>query len=82
MTPPQLTLVSLLLPLVASQFSSLSEAQVTQVKRKLRTVVKGGTLATALRLAFHDCVGKVWHTTRVMSRLYGSYFSFLSLNVS
>merc|ERR1711915_1118620 len=39
------------------QFESLSSTQVESIKRKIRTVVQGSTLPTAVRLSFHDCVG-------------------------
>ena len=53
------TLLLLLLgcSLAGAQFSSLSSSTVTKVQRKIRSVVKGGVLPTALRLSFHDCVG-------------------------
>jgi len=49
----------LLFTLVASslQFTSLSSSEVDAIKKKIRTVVRGPTLATAVRLSFHDCVG-------------------------
>merc|ERR1712013_849355 len=49
----------LLFTLVASslQFTSLSSSEVDAIKKKIRTVVRGSTLPTAVRLAFHDCVG-------------------------
>jgi len=39
------------------QFTSLSSTEVENIKKKIRTVVRGSTLPTAVRLAFHDCVG-------------------------
>jgi len=36
---------------------SLSESDVTKVIRASRRLVKGGNLATMVRLTFHDCVG-------------------------
>jgi len=38
-------------------FTSLSSTQVDAIKRQIRTVVRGSTLPTAVRLSFHDCVG-------------------------
>jgi len=39
------------------QFTSLSSTEVEAVKKKLRSVVRGSALPTAVRLSFHDCVG-------------------------
>ena len=41
------------------QFDSLSSSQVEDIEKKLRSVIGRGSLATAVRLNFHDCVGKV-----------------------
>ena len=35
-----------------------ASSDVTNIQRKIRPVVKGKTIPTALRLAFHDCVGR------------------------
>jgi len=40
-----------------SAFTSLTSDDVTDIKNKLRTVVRGSLIPTAVRLAFHDCVG-------------------------
>lgn len=40
-----------------SAFTSLTSADVTYIKKKLRSVVRGPFIPTAVRLAFHDCVG-------------------------
>ena len=53
-----LALVSSLVSL-SIQFDSLSSSQVTAIEKKLRSVIRGGSIATAVRLTFHDCVGKV-----------------------
>merc|ERR1711874_14965 len=50
----------LLLSLATSammQFTSLSSTEVEAIKKKLRSVVRGPALPTAVRLSFHDCVG-------------------------
>jgi len=39
------------------QFTSLSSTEVEAIKKKLRSVVRGSALPTAVRLSFHDCVG-------------------------
>merc|ERR1711970_929941 len=39
------------------QFTSLTSTEVEAIKKKLRSVVRGSTLPTAVRLSFHDCVG-------------------------
>jgi len=39
------------------QFTSLTSTEVEAVKKKLRSVVRGSALPTAVRLSFHDCVG-------------------------
>merc|ERR1711913_12658 len=39
------------------QFTSLSSTEVEAIKKKLRSVVRGPALPTAVRLSFHDCVG-------------------------
>lgn len=39
------------------QFDSLSSSQVEDIEKKLRSVIGRGSLATAVRLNFHDCVG-------------------------
>ena len=41
------------------QFTSLSSTEVEAVKKKMRSVVRGSSLATAVRLSFHDCVGRL-----------------------
>ena len=47
-----------LLALSSAEFTSLSSSDVTNIQRKIRPVVKGKAIPTALRLAFHDCVGR------------------------
>jgi len=51
--------LSLMSILVCSsqQFDSLTTSQVDSIKNELRTVIRGPSLATAVRLSFHDCVG-------------------------
>jgi len=59
MAPQHLIYFVIFSTLVCSslQFDSLSSSQVEAMKTKLRSVVRGSTLPTAVRLAFHDCVG-------------------------
>ena len=59
MSPHSLLAFLLVSTLVSSslQFDSLSSSQVENIKKKIRSVVKGSTLATVVRLSFHDCVG-------------------------
>jgi len=49
--------ISLLLALFSASVSGLSSDDLTDLDNKLRQVVRGTTIATAVRLAFHDCVG-------------------------
>ena len=45
----------------STQFTDLSSTTVTTLKSTLRSVVRGSTLPTAVRLSFHDCVGRNKH---------------------
>lgn len=45
------------LALSAAEFSSLSSSRYTFIQNKIRSAVRGTTIPTMVRLAFHDCVG-------------------------
>jgi len=59
MSPHYLLSTLLVSTLVGSslQFVSPTTSEITAMKNKIRSVVRGSTLATTVRLAFHDCVG-------------------------
>jgi len=57
MSPTTLLTLLFLLTVSAAEFATLSSSTVTKIQRKIRPVVKGKAIPTALRLAFHDCVG-------------------------
>jgi hypothetical protein len=44
---------------------TLDSSTVEEVQSQLRSVVRGSSIATALRLSFHDCVGRC-HSTLVL----------------
>ena len=58
MSPTSLLTLLFLLTVSAAEFATLSSSTVTKIQRKIRPVVKGKAIPTALRLAFHDCVGR------------------------
>ena len=53
-------LTHLLLSLLFSSVSALTTSELTSIRAKLeRKVIRGSNVPTALRLAFHDCVGRI-----------------------
>ena len=53
-------LTHLLLSLLFSSVAALTTSELTSIRAKLeRKVIRGSNVPTALRLAFHDCVGRI-----------------------
>ena len=52
----------LLLSLLFSSVAALTTSELTSIRAKLeRKVIRGSNVPTAVRLAFHDCVGRIWN---------------------
>ena len=53
-------LTHLLLSLLFSSVSALTTSELTSIRSKLeRKVIRGSNVPTAVRLTFHDCVGRI-----------------------
>ena len=53
-------LTHLLLSLLFSSVAALTTSEVSTIRAKLeRKVIRGSNVPTAVRLAFHDCVGQI-----------------------
>ena len=53
-------LTHLLLSLLFSSVAALTTSELTSIRTKLeRKVIRGSNVPTAVRLAFHDCVGQI-----------------------
>ena len=66
-------LTHLLLSLLFSSVAALTTSELTSIRAKLeRKVIRGSNVPTAVRLAFHDCVGRI--SNPYVRRIFGDIF--------
>ena len=65
-TTMELNHVCLLFSAFSFSVSALTTDEVSTIRTMLeRKVVRGSNVPTALRLTFHDCVGRIWFSTEL-----------------